>query len=652
MLLCHVAIFTLSQCFLHCLSSPQTFLDTNIEAAWSQLVGCWSGVVTFEGVPAILAAKSEDGYHHCCFGSIRMVETRFSFSTIDDVPVVDRYFGNRLEWRLDETVLLTLQGMINFGINKVRNLPTDALSRRQDGDSSSFSLEFRPFYDSNASAGNRVASVAFECQNLYVQDDGERLVLRSVVYYPTHDKGFTALYACPHFDGNPVEADTFPVPVRCPFMGSGLGTRSGCTTFKSESHPLGLHKMAVTFVEYELSRSHTDLCRDVNLFSSLGWNSDDSSSNKRLSVGALLAIVLVSVCVCLATLPLIRKYVCASRSNHLESKEAAGKLPHTIGALDSEDKTCEIQASSGVDFQGEMMQLFAIGHVEHWVVRPEDVTDLELVAGGGFGAVFRGMMHRSSEVAVKTIKETGGVHNSQLIALQHETRILRRIRHPNIVLFQGITVVQYEGSDYLALVLEWIPGGHMGSYLRKLHVTNWHGDLRGLEIRLMTDISRGLLYLHHQVPVIVHRDLKPENVLVEDVSPPRAKITDFGLSVLFTGEALRGRVGTRSYMAPEVFLRQSYGTSADMYSFGCIIWFVLIGKTPPKEDAKAAAIALRKKDIEQVSLVELCIACLADDPEARPQVSDAHALLTSGEATMPLCEASESDARLKPRQKL
>jgi len=61
----------------------------------------------------------------------------------------------------------------------------------------------------------------------------------------------------------------------------------------------------------------------------------------------------------------------------------------------------------------------------------------------------------------------------------------------------------------------------------------------------------------HDTLHIVHRDLKPENILLDTADDIGGlKLIDFGTAKRFTGEVaqLYDRVGTLSYMAPEVIL--------------------------------------------------------------------------------------------------
>ena len=78
-----------------------------------------------------------------------------------------------------------------------------------------------------------------------------------------------------------------------------------------------------------------------------------------------------------------------------------------------------------------------------------------------------------------------------------------------------------------------------------------------------------MTYLHSRR--IVFRDLKPDNVGFDGNGV--LKLFDFGLAAgLPRDGALHQRSGTPRYMAPEVGLCRGYGTGADVYSFGVLLW--------------------------------------------------------------------------------
>jgi len=93
-------------------------------------------------------------------------------------------------------------------------------------------------------------------------------------------------------------------------------------------------------------------------------------------------------------------------------------------------------------------------------------------------------------------------------------------------------------------------------------------------------LAKALKYLHSGS--MIHRDLKPSNVLVN--SNCVVKLCDFGLVRSLNqgkdnGHVLTEGVATRWYRSPEVLLgSKSYSTPADVWSFGCIIYEIIVKK--------------------------------------------------------------------------
>ncbi|KAJ8766138.1 hypothetical protein K2173_021655 [Erythroxylum novogranatense] len=174
----------------------------------------------------------------------------------------------------------------------------------------------------------------------------------------------------------------------------------------------------------------------------------------------------------------------------------------------------------------------------HW----EDLDLGEEIGQGSFAAVYRGLWN-GSDVAVKAY--LGNDYREETLKdYKKEIDIMRRLRHPNVLLFMGAVY----SPERLAIVTEFLP---RGSLFKTLHKSNQALDMRR-RLRMALDVARGMNYLHRRNPPIVHRDLKSSNLLVD--KNWTVKVGDFGLSKWKNATFLTAKSGrgTPQWMAPEI----------------------------------------------------------------------------------------------------
>ena len=78
---------------------------------------------------------------------------------------------------------------------------------------------------------------------------------------------------------------------------------------------------------------------------------------------------------------------------------------------------------------------------------------------------------------------------------------------------------------------------------------------------------------------IVHRDIKPQNIFVSDIGD--YKLGDFGIAKTVEKTMGGTKIGTYKYMAPEVYNNQPYGSAADIYSLGLVLYWMLNERRMP-----------------------------------------------------------------------
>ncbi|XP_057987689.1 probable serine/threonine-protein kinase SIS8 isoform X2 [Hevea brasiliensis] len=222
----------------------------------------------------------------------------------------------------------------------------------------------------------------------------------------------------------------------------------------------------------------------------------------------------------------------------------------------------------------------------------EEITLGERIGLGSYGEVYRGDWH-GTEVAVKRFLDQG-ISVESLEEFRSEVRIMKRLRHPNVVLFMGAVT----RAPNLSIVTEFLP---RGSLYRLIHRLNNQLDERR-RLRMALDAARGMNYLHNCTPVIVHRDLKSPNLLVDKNWV--VKVSDFGLSRMKHSTFLSSRstAGTAEWMAPEVLRNEPSDEKCDVYSFGVILWELCTLSQPwrgmnPMQVVGAVGFQQRRLDI-------------------------------------------------------
>ncbi|KAM7110924.1 serine/threonine-protein kinase DCLK1 isoform 2-T2 [Molossus nigricans] len=190
--------------------------------------------------------------------------------------------------------------------------------------------------------------------------------------------------------------------------------------------------------------------------------------------------------------------------------------------------------------------------------------------GDGNFAVVKECVERSTarEYALKIIKKSKCRGKEHMV--QSEVSILRRVKHPNIVLL----IEEMDVPTELYLVMELVKGGDLFDAITSTNKYT-ERDASGM----LYNLASAIKYLHSLN--IVHRDIKPENLLVyehQDGSKS-LKLGDFGLATIVDGP-LYTVCGTPTYVAPEIIAETGYGLKVDIWAAGVITYILLCGFPP------------------------------------------------------------------------
>nr|XP_020636973.1 serine/threonine-protein kinase DCLK2 isoform X1 [Pogona vitticeps] len=192
------------------------------------------------------------------------------------------------------------------------------------------------------------------------------------------------------------------------------------------------------------------------------------------------------------------------------------------------------------------------------------------VIGDGNFAVVKECIERSTgkEYALKIIDKGKCCGKEHLI--ENEVSILRRVKHPNIIML----IEEMDTATELYLVMELVKGGDLfDAITSSTKYTERDGSA------MVYNLASALKYLHGLS--IVHRDIKPENLLVCEYpdGTKSLKLGDFGLATVVEGP-LYTVCGTPTYVAPEIIAETGYGLKVDIWAAGVITYILLCGFPP------------------------------------------------------------------------
>ncbi|KAL8246807.1 hypothetical protein R6Q59_008023 [Mikania micrantha] len=275
----------------------------------------------------------------------------------------------------------------------------------------------------------------------------------------------------------------------------------------------------------------------------------------------------------------------------------------------------------------------------------DNFSQENILGKGGFGEVFKGVLDDNNVVAVKKLHvQHGGVKGE----FENEVKLISNIHHRNLLRLLGWSI---EGSDYLILVLEYMPNGSLDRFLwgSKRGTLNWNQ-----RYEIIFGIARGLAHLHEELHIkILHRDIKSSNILLSDDFKP--KIADFGLARFQPEDQSHVSTkfaGTLGYTAPEYARNGVLSEKVDTYSFGIVILEIVSGRrsTEVKSDSQSIdyllentwklyekkthirvideTLNLNQHEQEHVmKIIEIALLCTQSPASIRPTMSEVVVML-------------------------
>jgi WD40 repeat protein len=232
----------------------------------------------------------------------------------------------------------------------------------------------------------------------------------------------------------------------------------------------------------------------------------------------------------------------------------------------------------------------------------------EVLGEGAFGRVYAATQPGTNrEVAIKAIRPDL-VNGAEFIQrFEAEAQLVARLEHPHIVPLYDYW--REPGGAYL--VFRLLLGGTAFGAM----VSNGPFSVARVS-RLVEEVGSALLAAH--TAGVVHCDIKPSNVLFDESG--NGYLSDFGIAIRSVAHDHTGD-RTRVYAAPELVDRSGDTVRSDIFSFGCMLWELLVGASPlavmrPSNYSRLPSLAGTMAESSEMLDAVLARATSAD-PESR-----------------------------------
>lgn len=214
-----------------------------------------------------------------------------------------------------------------------------------------------------------------------------------------------------------------------------------------------------------------------------------------------------------------------------------------------------------------------------------DSSPMKNSKGTVLEGTYTGQPNDSHRYALKSLSKVAIIETGQLRHVLDERRILFAMDNPFILKLYGV----YQTPHQIVMVTEAIECGDLWGVIYEEKLVS---DIGGIPHDLVQMYAASLIYAldHIHTKLVVYRDLKPENVMVDRNGYLR--LIDFGFAkrvpyVKLDGDGV-SRIcaktftlcGTPEYLPPELIFNLGHDHMADIWSFGVVLYEMVMGRTP------------------------------------------------------------------------
>ncbi|MEC7984454.1 MAG: protein kinase [Myxococcota bacterium] len=233
----------------------------------------------------------------------------------------------------------------------------------------------------------------------------------------------------------------------------------------------------------------------------------------------------------------------------------------------------------------------------------------------------------SRNMAMKIVKESIMNSNRSLRRFIKEAQITARLQHPNIL---SVHQLAQHPDGRIFFTMPEVKGQTFLEVIQEFHSSKQDKNLRRL-IDILRKSCDAIGYAHSQQ--VIHRDIKPSNIMVGNYG--EVWVVDWGLAKDLSkpDSEAKSVVGTPVYMSPEQAKGEKLSPHSDVYSLGCILYYILTASPPyiavdggevirqilegrpPSVQERSSE---NKLDLDE-ELIRICERAMARDPQSRYQ---------------------------------
>lgn len=193
------------------------------------------------------------------------------------------------------------------------------------------------------------------------------------------------------------------------------------------------------------------------------------------------------------------------------------------------------------------------------------------IGNGGMGCVYAAVNQRGEKIALKMMSNRIAFQSEYRRIFEYEAHVLSRMNHPNVVRIAGEPFKDSSGNLYLPM--DYVEGSTIEQCVQS------HGPFSEAEaVELMIKVLEAIAVVHDSG--FIHRDIKPSNIMIR--SDHSVCIIDFGIAkdarVNASGRTVGTIIGTDGYMSPEQAKGLNIDLRTDIYSLGCVLYYMLTGR--------------------------------------------------------------------------